>query len=42
MVDVDQIHLSAKAVGEEMGENFFIVAVEQEAAFGIKRGPSGP
>ena len=29
-VDVDEVHLAAVAVGEEVGEDFLVVAVEQE------------
>ncbi len=39
---VNKIHLATKAVGEEMGEDFLVVAVEQEAALGVGAGPVLP
>ena len=41
-VDVDELDLAAKAVGQQVGQHIFVVAVVEQAALGQIMGPVAP
>lgn len=41
-VDVDELDLAAKAVGQQVPQNLLVVAVEEQAALGVGGGPIFP